>query len=163
MSYNQYKGVIHKHLVKDDPCWENYEMVGTKVQDGKEVPNCVPKKEKDDEPVKKYNERVYFKELDKLTRRNIPTFMMSEHLTNKFGIELREAKQILQRYMRNQKKDDEPVKKTSRVRHSLLGFIKYLDLELRNILKDIRRMGHSPPSRAEEKIVSILRQMRTLR
>jgi len=53
MSYNQYKGVIHKHLVKDDPCWENYEMVGTKVQDGKEVPNCVPKKEKDDEPVKK--------------------------------------------------------------------------------------------------------------
>ena len=53
MSYNQYKGVIHKHLVKDDPCWENYEMVGTKVQDGKEVPNCVPKKEKDDEPVEK--------------------------------------------------------------------------------------------------------------
>ena len=53
MSYNQYKGVIHKHLVKDDPCWENYEMVGTKIQDGKEVPNCVPKKEKDDEPVEK--------------------------------------------------------------------------------------------------------------
>ena len=53
MSYNQYKGVIHKHLVKDDPCWENYEMVGTKVQDGKEVPNCVPKKEKDDKPVEK--------------------------------------------------------------------------------------------------------------
>jgi len=56
-----------------------------------------------------------------------------------------------------------PVKKTSRVRHSLLGFIKYLDLELRNVLKDIRRMGHSPPSRAEEKIIHILRQMRTLR
>ena len=53
MSYNQYKGVIHKHLVKDDPCWENYEMVGTKVQDGKEVPNCVPKQQKDDEPVEK--------------------------------------------------------------------------------------------------------------
>ena len=53
MSYNQYKGVINKHLVKDNPCWENYEMVGTKVQDGKEVPNCVPKKEKDDKPVEK--------------------------------------------------------------------------------------------------------------
>lgn len=27
----------------DNPCWEGYEMVGTKVQDGEEVPNCVPK------------------------------------------------------------------------------------------------------------------------
>ena len=111
MSFNQHIGVTNNPLTKDDPCWENYEMVGTKIQDGREVPNCVPKKEKDDEPVEKYNERVYFKELDKLTRRNIPTFMMSEHLTNKFGIELREAKQILQRYMRNQKKDDESVEK----------------------------------------------------
>tara|TARA_R100001163_G_scaffold52078_1_gene39450 strand:- start:660 stop:971 length:312 start_codon:yes stop_codon:yes gene_type:complete len=65
MSYNQYKGVIHKHLVKDDPCWENYEMVGTKVQDGKEVPNCVPKKEKDDEPIEKYDEKTYIKHANK--------------------------------------------------------------------------------------------------
>ena len=56
-----------------------------------------------------------------------------------------------------------PVKKTSRVRHSLLGFIRFLDLELRNVLKDIRKMGHSPPSRAEARIVEIIRQMRTLR
>jgi len=27
---------------KDDPCWDDYEMVGTKEKDGKEVPNCVP-------------------------------------------------------------------------------------------------------------------------
>ncbi len=26
------------------PCWKNYEMIGTKKKDGKEVPNCVPKK-----------------------------------------------------------------------------------------------------------------------
>jgi len=26
-----------------DPCWKNYKMVGTKKQNGKEVPNCVPK------------------------------------------------------------------------------------------------------------------------
>jgi len=32
---NQMKG--------DDPCWKNYEMVGTKIKDGKEVPRCVPK------------------------------------------------------------------------------------------------------------------------
>jgi hypothetical protein len=26
-----------------DPCWKNYEMVGTKNKNGKTVPNCVPK------------------------------------------------------------------------------------------------------------------------
>jgi hypothetical protein len=26
----------------DDPCWKNYQMVGTKKKNGKEVPNCVP-------------------------------------------------------------------------------------------------------------------------
>jgi hypothetical protein len=29
---------------KDNPCWKGYEPVGTKMKDGKEVPNCVPKK-----------------------------------------------------------------------------------------------------------------------
>lgn len=28
----------------EDPCWDGYEMVGHKMKDGKEVPNCVPKK-----------------------------------------------------------------------------------------------------------------------
>lgn len=31
----------------DNPCWEGYEAYGTKIKDGKEVPNCVPKKKKD--------------------------------------------------------------------------------------------------------------------
>ena len=30
----------------EDPCWDGYEMVGTKKKNGKEVPNCVPKAEK---------------------------------------------------------------------------------------------------------------------
>jgi hypothetical protein len=29
----------------EDPCWKNYQMVGTKKKNGKEVPNCVPVKE----------------------------------------------------------------------------------------------------------------------
>jgi hypothetical protein len=28
--------------MENDPCWEGYEMVGMKIKDGKEVPNCVP-------------------------------------------------------------------------------------------------------------------------
>ncbi len=27
---------------ENDPCWENYVQVGTKIVDGREVPNCVP-------------------------------------------------------------------------------------------------------------------------
>jgi hypothetical protein len=29
----------------EDPCWEGYEQIGTKILDGREVPNCVPIKE----------------------------------------------------------------------------------------------------------------------
>ena len=29
-----------------DPCWKGYEMVGKKNKNGKEVPNCIPKKKK---------------------------------------------------------------------------------------------------------------------
>ena len=32
---------------EDNPCWDGYEMVGTKMKDGKEVPNCVPKEGKE--------------------------------------------------------------------------------------------------------------------
>ena len=28
-----------------NPCWEGYEPYGTKIVDGREVPNCVPTKE----------------------------------------------------------------------------------------------------------------------
>lgn len=33
-------------MKKKDPCWDGYEMVGTKMKNGKKVPNCVPKKKK---------------------------------------------------------------------------------------------------------------------
>jgi hypothetical protein len=29
----------------EDPCWKGYEMIGMKKKNGKEVPNCVPKEE----------------------------------------------------------------------------------------------------------------------
>lgn len=35
---------------KGDPCWEGYHKLGTKIKDGKKVPDCVPvgkKKSKD--------------------------------------------------------------------------------------------------------------------
>jgi hypothetical protein len=33
----------------EDACWEGYEAIGTKILDGKEVPNCVPIKMTDDD------------------------------------------------------------------------------------------------------------------
>jgi len=32
---------------KEGPCWKGYEMVGMKMKNGKEVPNCVPINEND--------------------------------------------------------------------------------------------------------------------
>jgi hypothetical protein len=29
----------------DNPCWSGYEQYGTKIMDGREVPNCVPIKD----------------------------------------------------------------------------------------------------------------------
>jgi hypothetical protein len=31
--------------IDSNPCWEGYEPYGTKIVDGREVPNCVPTKE----------------------------------------------------------------------------------------------------------------------
>jgi len=31
--------------LENNPCWKNYQQIGTKMKDGKEVPNCVPKNE----------------------------------------------------------------------------------------------------------------------
>ena len=38
-----------KKMEGDDPCWDDYEMVGFKKKNGKKVPNCVPKNESLDE------------------------------------------------------------------------------------------------------------------
>lgn len=35
--------VFSEEMQGPDPCWKNYEMIGTKTKNGKEVPNCVKK------------------------------------------------------------------------------------------------------------------------
>jgi hypothetical protein len=34
-----------EEMIDPNPCWEGYEPYGTKIVDGREVPNCVPTKE----------------------------------------------------------------------------------------------------------------------
>ena len=34
---------------RENPCWKGYEMVGMKEKDGKQVPNCVPMEENNDQ------------------------------------------------------------------------------------------------------------------
>lgn len=41
----QYKYGKKEDYIEPNPCWEGYEAIGTKIVDGKEVPNCVPIKE----------------------------------------------------------------------------------------------------------------------
>jgi len=40
--------VATKKLSKktDDPCWQGYVKLGTKVKEGKKVPNCIPEAKK---------------------------------------------------------------------------------------------------------------------
>jgi hypothetical protein len=46
----------------DNPCWDGYEMIGTKKKDGKEVPNCVPiQTEESDKERMKCNSPRYIK------------------------------------------------------------------------------------------------------
>jgi hypothetical protein len=33
-----------KEAKKEKPCWKGYKQVGTKIKNGKKVPNCVPDK-----------------------------------------------------------------------------------------------------------------------
>ena len=42
-----YRGIDITKLAEglEDACWEGYEAIGTKMLDGREVPNCVPIKE----------------------------------------------------------------------------------------------------------------------
>jgi hypothetical protein len=40
-SFQELKEGENKKMKGEDPCWDGYEMVGTKKKDGKEVPNCV--------------------------------------------------------------------------------------------------------------------------
>ena len=30
------------NMIEPNPCWDGYEAIGTKIVDGREVPNCVP-------------------------------------------------------------------------------------------------------------------------
>jgi len=46
--------VSHEEL--KSPCWDGYEQIGTKMKDGKEVPNCVPLKTELDEFSDEYGE-----------------------------------------------------------------------------------------------------------
>jgi hypothetical protein len=38
------KALYANEVEKANPCWDGYEMIGWKTQNGKRVPNCVPVK-----------------------------------------------------------------------------------------------------------------------
>ena len=40
----EFENWVNEAEMKNDPCWDGYEMIGHKEKGGKKVPNCVPKK-----------------------------------------------------------------------------------------------------------------------
>ena len=53
---------------EDDPCWKGYEMVGMKMKDGKEVPNCVPKNESVNEGYSTEEKRIVLMAVKKIAK-----------------------------------------------------------------------------------------------
>ena len=51
--------------MKNDPCWDNYKMVGTKKKNGKTVPNCVPEETQE---VNELNKSTYASYRDKASK-----------------------------------------------------------------------------------------------
>ena len=47
-----------EEMEDDGPCWKGYEQIGTKMLNGKEVPNCVPIKKEKMESVSDYPESI---------------------------------------------------------------------------------------------------------
>lgn len=48
-----------KKMKGEDPCWDDYKMIGTKMKNGKQVPNCVPKEETEIEGISIQEEDDY--------------------------------------------------------------------------------------------------------
>ena len=43
LKLNNYEIKLPKEeMIEPNPCWEGYVAIGTKIVDGREVPNCVP-------------------------------------------------------------------------------------------------------------------------
>ena len=45
LKLNNFEIKYPKKMAEGGPCWEGYEQIGTKMLDGREVPNCVPIKD----------------------------------------------------------------------------------------------------------------------
>ena len=69
----------------DDPCWKDYEMIGMKKKNGKEVPNCVPKKESTD-PIETAVESLMgqFAESDFEEEEETPQIPMTEFILSHY-------------------------------------------------------------------------------
>ena len=92
---NIIKSIVEKKLEKDsdDPCWDGYVKLGTKMKDGKEVPNCVPKEsiELDESQnvliakyVNKFGGNTYYFEIWK----KLPSGDLYHTLSNQHGINI---------------------------------------------------------------------------
>ena len=46
----EFEAFLEAKKMKNNPCWDDYEMVGHKMKDGRKVPNCVPVKESTEKP-----------------------------------------------------------------------------------------------------------------
>lgn len=58
-SAEKHAGIDEETMKGKDPCWKGYQMVGKKIKNGKQVPNCVPEETQIDEvDISKFKMRI---------------------------------------------------------------------------------------------------------
>jgi 5-hydroxyisourate hydrolase-like protein (transthyretin family) len=83
-------------LKEEDPCWDDYEMVGMKKKNGKEVPNCVPKSEATDS-----EEQEFHTKLDKLVHNTFGKSPDEKKMDENFAVQMMVAKAIADQKVKN--------------------------------------------------------------
>jgi hypothetical protein len=97
---------------ESDPCWDDYEMVGMKKKNGKEVPNCVPKEEVEEKPHKKRFHRLLDDNNKPLIDRRFKIYRKSENARiESFGEEALELMNMVEEYGAGFEGTDELAKK----------------------------------------------------
>jgi len=87
---------------EENPCWKGYKMIGTKMKDGKEVPNCVPISK---ESVKTYLSKDLLDSGVNISKKE----NFTNYLSKRLGISLNEAlilKKEIKNYYKNLKEVD---------------------------------------------------------
>lgn len=79
--------VVNEGTKMKNPCWKNYQMVGTKKKGSRTVPNCVPKEERNIVPANSTERGIYESSTRKKIKYAVKSFMQMRRIGTDLGQE----------------------------------------------------------------------------